>query len=72
MLNLFGEVVVTYDDLILSVEAVAPAYASSQRAFDHYVRAWAAADKVRCAKLQGTFESTIESARQRQNHWCAS
>ncbi|MDR5883625.1 hypothetical protein [Caballeronia sp. LZ032] len=66
MLDLFGEVVVTYDDLILWVEAVAPAYASSQRAFDHYVKAWAVADKVRRAKMYGTFDSTIESGRQRQ------
>ncbi|MDR5797427.1 MULTISPECIES: hypothetical protein [unclassified Caballeronia] len=66
MRDLFGEVVVTYDDLFSWVEAVAPAFTSSTRAFEHYVHAWSVADKVRDAKLRGTFESTIEKARERQ------
>lgn len=63
MLDLFGEVVVTWDDIEIWVSAVAPAFMSSQRAFDTYVRGWNVAEKVRHAKLSGTFEHTIEKAR---------
>ncbi|MDR5739485.1 hypothetical protein [Caballeronia sp. LZ016] len=66
MLDLFGEVIVTADDIRQWVCAVAPAFCSSERAFDHYVRAWRVADKVRAAKLDGTFDSTIENARARR------
>ena len=38
MFDLFGEVVVTHDDLYAWVEAVAPAYTSSTRSFEHYVK----------------------------------
>ena len=59
MFDLLGEAVVTHDDLYAWVEAVAPAYTSSTRSFEHYVRGWSVADKVRRAKLDGTYETTI-------------
>ncbi|WP_438392303.1 hypothetical protein [Caballeronia sp. DA-9] len=62
MFDLFGEVVVTHDDLHAWVEAVAPAYTSSTRSFEHYVRGWSVVEKVRRAKLDGTYETTIEKA----------
>jgi hypothetical protein len=64
MFDLFGEVVVTHDDLYAWVEAVAPAYTSSTRSFEYYVRGWSVVEKVQRAKLDGTYESTIETARQ--------
>jgi hypothetical protein len=63
MLDLFGEVTVTYDDLDLWVSALAPGYASNPHRRAHYIRVWDVANKVRRAKLAGTFESTIENAR---------
>lgn len=66
MLDLFGEVIVTADDIAQWVCAVAPAFCSSERAFEHYVRCWHVADKVRAAKLAGTFDATIENARARR------
>jgi len=64
MFDLFGEVVVTHDDLYAWVEAVAPAYTSSTRSFEYYVRGWSVVEKVRSAKLNGTYEATIENAHQ--------
>lgn len=52
MRDLFGEVVVTYDDLFSWVEAVAPAFTSSTRAFEHYVHAWSVADTSRLGLWQ--------------------
>ncbi|WP_423394438.1 hypothetical protein [Burkholderia sp. LMG 21824] len=66
MLDLFGEVIVTADDIAQWVAALAPAYMSSERAFERYVRLWHVADKVRAAKIAGTFDSTIERARERR------
>ncbi|MDN7182526.1 hypothetical protein M0D69_31805 [Caballeronia sp. SEWSISQ10-4 2] len=62
MFDLFGEVVVTHDDLYAWVEAVAPAYTSSTLSFEHHVRGWSVVEKVRRAKLDGTYETTIEKA----------
>lgn len=66
MLDLFGEVPVTLDDQRAWVKAVAPAYGSSERSFAYYVRHWNVADKIRRAKLAGTFDTTIENARARR------
>ena len=66
MRDLFGEVVVTLDDLDAWVAALAPGFASSDRRRAHYIRAYDVASKVRYAKLTGTFESTIENARARR------
>lgn len=66
MLDLFGQVVVTYEDLELWVSALAPGFASNSHRLAHYIRFWNVADKVRAAKLAGTFDSTIENARARR------
>ncbi len=68
MYDLFGEIVVTTDDIAQWVAALAPAYMSSDRAFERYVRLWDVAGKVRRAKAAGTFESTIEAALARRSH----
>jgi hypothetical protein len=66
MLDLFGEVVVTYEDLELWVSALAPGFALNEQRSAYYIARWNVADKVRRAKLAGTFESTIETARARR------
>ncbi|CAG4928205.1 hypothetical protein [Paraburkholderia saeva] len=63
MLDLFGQVVISYDDLLVWVSAVAPGYAGSPTRLSFYIERWDVASKVRAAKLAGTFDSTIESAR---------
>lgn len=68
MLDLFGEIVVTFDDIAQWVAALAPAYMANDRAFERYVRLWDVAGKVRAAKAAGTFESTIERHRARRAH----
>ncbi|WP_246794580.1 hypothetical protein [Burkholderia perseverans] len=67
MRDLFGEIVVTQDDIEAWVAALAPAFTSSARAFDNYVRGYHVADKIRCAKAAGTFETTIAAARDRRS-----
>lgn len=63
MLDLFGDVQVTVDDLHDWVRAIAPAWTSSERSLTYYIRHWDVAGKVRRAKMAGTFETTIENAR---------
>lgn len=63
MLDLFGDVVVTHDDLCLWVSALAPGFAGNTQRMAYYIERWNVADKVRRAKLSGTFETTIENAR---------
>lgn len=53
--DLFGEVVVTEDDLIAWVRSVSPVHLT-ERLFRRYVKNYSVADKVRAAKLQGRFE----------------
>lgn len=65
--DMFGDIVITYDDITAWVYAIAPAYASNQRSFDRYVRAWDVASKVRAAKLAGTFEAQIARAADRRS-----
>jgi hypothetical protein len=66
MLDLFGQVVVTYEDLELWVSAIAPGFAGNDQRMAYYIRHWDVASKVRRAKLAGTFDSTIENARARR------
>jgi hypothetical protein len=66
MLDLFGQVAVSYDDLDLWVSALAPGFATNEHRRAHYIAQWNVADKVRRAKLAGTFDSTIENARARR------
>lgn len=55
-LDLFGEVPITLDDLRAWVAAVAGIPADSWR-WAWYVDNWNVADKVRAAKLAGTFDA---------------
>ncbi|MBN3734635.1 hypothetical protein [Burkholderia sp. Tr-20390] len=66
MLDLFGQIVVTSDDITQWVAALAPAYMSSERAFERYVRLWDVAGKVEAAKRNGTFDATIARYRDRR------
>jgi hypothetical protein len=66
MLDLFGQVVVTYEDLELWVSALAPGFAVNDHRRAHYIARWNVADKVARAKLAGTFDATIENARTRR------
>ncbi|MFM0741787.1 hypothetical protein PQQ51_31540 [Paraburkholderia xenovorans] len=66
MLDLFGQVVVTFEDLELWVSALAPGYAGNAYRRDYYIRHWNVADKVARAKVAGTFDATIENARARR------
>ncbi|TFE37017.1 hypothetical protein E2553_43190 [Paraburkholderia dipogonis] len=63
MLDLFGEVVVTSEDLERWVSALAPGFSLSEHRMAYYILHWNVADKVRRAKLAGTFDATIENAR---------
>jgi hypothetical protein len=66
MIDLFGDVQITIDDLHAWVSAIAPAWASTERSLSYYIRHWDVAGKVRHAKLAGTFDATIENARSRR------
>jgi hypothetical protein len=66
MRDLFGQVVVTYEDLELWVSALAPGFAGNAHRRQYYIEHWNVADKVTRAKLAGTFDATIENARSRR------
>lgn len=66
MLDLFGDVPVTVDDLHAWVRAISPHFAATERSMAYYIRHWDVAGKVRRAKLAGTFDATIENARARR------
>jgi hypothetical protein len=61
-IDLFGEVIVTMDDLYNWVAAVSPVHLS-ERGFDLYVHRWNVAGKVRAAKLAGHFDTIIAQRR---------
>ena len=61
--DLFGEVPVTEDEILAWVAAVAPRWLSSERAYRLYVQSWNVADKIRAAKLAGTFHAMTEKPR---------
>ena len=65
-LDLFGEVPITVDDLHAWVAAVAPGFSLSASRCRYYIERWNVAEKVRRAKLDGTFDATIENAREQQ------
>ena len=56
VVDLFGEVVITQQDISLWLLHVPRIHPDSPRAV-HYVRSWDVAGKVREAKLAGRFES---------------
>lgn len=55
--DLFGEIPVTEDDVFDWVAAVAPRWLEPERSFRGYVRAYNVPDKIRAAKLAGTFDA---------------
>lgn len=62
--DLFGEIPVTETELFLWVKAVAPHYLSPERSFRNYVQSYNVVDKIKTAKLRGTFQDTIDSRRE--------
>lgn len=54
--DLFGEIPVSESDVHAWVEAIAPAYLSSERSFRSYVKNYDVPAKIRHAKLRGQFE----------------
>lgn len=59
--DLFGEVVVTEHDLFLWVSAVSPRWLTPERSYRNYLRMYNVAEKVRYAKLAGTFDARVEN-----------
>ena len=59
--DLFGDVVVTEEDLFLWVAAVAPRWLSPLRSYKNYLRGYNVAEKVRNAKINGTWQPTIDN-----------
>ena len=54
--DLFGEIPVLESDLEQWVAAMAPAYLSSERSFQSYIKSYNVPDKIRRAKLYGDFD----------------
>lgn len=54
--DLFGEIVITRDDLVAWVAAVSPVHLTD-RLFDNYVKSYDVAGKVAWAKKRGDFEA---------------
>lgn len=59
--DLFGEIIVTENDIIDWVEATAPRWLTPRRSFEGYVRSYDVAGKVRAAKIAGIFHEIIEN-----------
>lgn len=57
--DLFGEIPITEEDLRNWVAAVSPRWLEPERSYHQYLRTYSIAEKVRRAKLEGTFEATI-------------
>jgi hypothetical protein len=60
-LDLFGEVPVSLDDVLLWMLAV-PRLSPDSPRFATYVRDYQVLDKIRAAKLSGTFDITVTAA----------
>ena len=63
--DLFNEIPVTCSEVELWVESVAGIGRESWR-FDYYCRNWAVPDKIRAAKLAGTFQAVTGAAAARR------
>lgn len=57
--DLFDEIPVTENDLLLWVAAVSPRWLEPERSFRLYVQSYNVAGKIRAAKANGTFEQII-------------
>lgn len=62
--DLFGEIPVTEDEVFQWVVAVAPRWLFPERTYLNYVRSYAVPDKIRAAKLAGTFDKITDAALQ--------
>lgn len=58
--DLFGEIPVTEDEIYLWVQAVAPRWLSPERSYQGYVKNYNVPDKVRRAKMSGTFDFIVD------------
>lgn len=58
VLDLFGEVPVTWEEIYLWCEVVAEIPRDSWR-LGYYIKAWDVAGKIRAAKLSGYFEAIL-------------
>lgn len=61
--NLFGEVPITENDLLLWCEVVAPRITA--RNLNYYIKYWNVAGKIRASKIDGLFDTLAE--RQAEN-----
>lgn len=62
LLDLFGQIPVSLDELSLWVSAIAPHYARSARSLAYYIEHWNVATKVAEAKADGSFEAVSAAA----------
>ena len=62
-LDLFGEVPVLESEIVDWVAAVAPRWLAPPRSYASYVRTYAVAEKIRAAKLAGTYDAIIAQRR---------
>lgn len=62
-LDLFGEVPILESEIVDWVEAVAPRWLSPERSFRGYVKSYNIVEKIRAAKLNGTYQRTIDNPR---------
>jgi len=68
--DLFGEVPVTTHDIDAWLQAVPRIAPGSPRA-EHYVKAWGVVDKIKAAKLAGTFDAMTQRQSEPSPHWWA-
>lgn len=68
LLDLFGEIIVTHDDVREWVAAVPRLDPDSERG-RAYARDWDVPEKVRQAKARGDFEQLVNAARERPAWW---
>ena len=66
--DLFGEIPVTFDELAAWCEAV-PRISRSSSRFTWYCNGWRVADKVRAAKVAGTFDAIVGAPAIAQPAW---
>lgn len=62
-LDLFGDVPISHDDIESWVAAIAPRWLTPERSYQNYVKNYAVADKVRRAKIDGTFTAIVNTPR---------
>jgi hypothetical protein len=60
MRDLFGEIPVTLDELLAWMLAV-PGIPPTTRRFAYYVRGWNVIEKIRAAKVAGTFDEIVSA-----------